>query len=175
MLTILLFKHLKFQKMKASFLALALACAFSISTVTTHASPAKTNDVVQIVNPFEDIPVLSNGLPLGTLDITSFTVVNNALTAVGSLTTIAGSFPVQIPVTSITGTCSILHLELGPLDLDLLGLVVHLDRVVLDISAQSAPGNLLGNLLCAITNLLNNPSSSLAGILAILNRILDIF
>ena len=52
-------------------------------------------------------------------------------------------------------SCSILHLDLGPLDLNLLGLVVHLDEVILDISAQPGAGNLLGNLLCAITGLLN--------------------
>jgi hypothetical protein len=46
-----------------------------------------------------------------------------------------------------SGTCDILHLTLGPLDLNLLGLMVHLDRVVLDITAQSGPGQLLGNLL----------------------------
>ena len=161
--------------MKASFLALALACCFSLATVSeTNATPVKS-DVVQIVNPFEDIPVLSNGLPLGTLDITNFTIVNGVLTAVGSLTTIAGTFPVQIPVTSISGTCSILHLELGPIDLNLLGLLVHLDKVVLDISASAAPGNLLGNLLCAVANLLNNPGSALGGVVALLNRILDIF
>ena len=55
----------------------------------------------------------------------------------------------------VAGSCSILHLDLGPLDLNLLGLIVHLDEVVLDVSAQPGNGNLLGNLLCAITNLLN--------------------
>jgi len=39
-------------------------------------------------------------------------------------------------VLQATGSCRILHLELGPLDLDLLGLVVHLDRVVLDITVN---------------------------------------
>jgi hypothetical protein len=52
-------------------------------------------------------------------------------------------------------TCNILHLVLGPLDLDLLGLQVHLNRVVLDIVAVSGPGNLLGNLLCAVAGLLD--------------------
>jgi hypothetical protein len=51
--------------------------------------------------------------------------------------------------------CGILHLVLGPLDLNVLGLVVHLDQVVLDISAAPGPGNLLGNLLCAIAGLLD--------------------
>jgi hypothetical protein len=41
------------------------------------------------------------------------------------------------------------------LDLDLLGLQVHLNRVVLNIVAESGPGNLLGNLLCAIAELLD--------------------
>ncbi|HKP12498.1 MAG TPA: hypothetical protein VJZ91_10325 [Blastocatellia bacterium] len=62
-------------------------------------------------------------------------------------------------------------MELGPLDLNLLGLVVHLDRIVLDITAQPGPGNLLGNLLCAVANLLNN-NGPLAGIANLLNQIL---
>jgi hypothetical protein len=48
--------------------------------------------------------------------------------------------------------CSILHLELGPLDLNLLGLQVHLDQVVLDITADPT-GGLLGDLLCALAGL----------------------
>ena len=51
--------------------------------------------------------------------------------------------------------CDILNLVLGPLDLNLLGLEVHLDTVVLDIVAQPGPGNLLGNLLCAVAGLLD--------------------
>ena len=59
------------------------------------------------------------------------------------------------PSAAAVASCSILHLDLGPLDLNLLGLVVHLNEVVLDISAQPGNGNLLGNLLCAVSNLLN--------------------
>ena len=68
-------------------------------------------------------------------------------------------------------SCDVLHLELGPLDLDLLGLVVHLDKVVLDITAVPGAGNLLGNLLCAITNLLNG-GGALTQIADLLNQIL---
>lgn len=53
------------------------------------------------------------------------------------------------------GSCDILSLVLGPLHLDLLGLVIDLNQVVLDITAQTGAGNLLGNLLCAITGLLD--------------------
>src|SRR4051812_38591733 len=67
-------------------------------------------------------------------------------------------------------TCGILDLTLGPLDLDLLGLVVHLDRVHLNITAESGPGNLLGNLLCAVAGLLD-PATGGGGLGAILNQI----
>jgi hypothetical protein len=68
-------------------------------------------------------------------------------------------------------TCDILHLVLGPLDLNLLGLVVHLDQVVLDITAETGAGNLLGNLLCAITGLLDG-GGALANLVALLNTLL---
>jgi hypothetical protein len=69
-------------------------------------------------------------------------------------------------------TCPILHLELGPLDLDLLGLRVHLDRVVLDVTAVPGPGNLLGNLLCAIAGLLDGVD--LGGVLGnLLQQLID--
>ena len=48
-----------------------------------------------------------------------------------------------------------MRLVLGPLDLNLLGLRIQLSRVVLNITAEPGPGNLLGNLLCAITGLLD--------------------
>ncbi len=84
------------------------------------------------------------------------------------LTTITGTFTDAVTgivtdftttLLSASGSCTILHLELGPLDLDLLGLQVHLDQVVLDITAQSGPGNLLGNLLCAVAHLLDGSAS----------------
>jgi hypothetical protein len=77
---------------------------------------------------------------------------------------------------AVTGraACDILHLVLGPLDLDLLGLQVHLNRVILDIVAATGAGNLLGNLLCAITGLLDGtPAAGLLGQLTtLLNQVL---
>src|SRR5688500_9177136 len=97
----------------------------------------------------------AQGVFSGTLRITSFAVQNNALVAngivtgtlvnaTGGLASVARSVtvPVMTGGTARTaaakaapGSCEILHLELGPLDLDLLGLVVHLDKIVLDLSA----------------------------------------
>jgi len=128
------------------------------------------------------VPVVGT-VPGGTLNaifnLSRFAVQNGSLVAVGTLTGtltnaagIVTSFVqnLALPVTA-TATCEILHLELGPLDLNLLGLVVHLDRIVLDISAQSAPGNLLGNLLCAVAHLLDS-NGALSAITNLLNQIL---
>lgn len=71
-----------------------------------------------------------------------------------------------------SGSCPILHLVLGPINLDLLGLQVTTNQIVLDITAQSGPGNLLGNLLCAVTNLLNQNPLNLNQISTLLNNIL---
>ena len=51
--------------------------------------------------------------------------------------------------------CSILSLDLGPINLNLLGLVVRTNQIQLRIDAVQGAGNLLGNLLCGITGILN--------------------
>jgi hypothetical protein len=54
-------------------------------------------------------------------------------------------------------------------------LQVHLNQVVLNITAQSGPGNLLGNLLCSVAGLLNQGSvlsSDLSGLLNIVQQLL---
>ncbi len=70
-------------------------------------------------------------------------------------------------------TCDILHLVLAPLDLDLLGLQVHLNRVVLNIVAVTGAGRLLGNLLCAVTGLLDGGvGRALGRLVNLLNQVL---
>jgi hypothetical protein len=117
----------------------------------------------------------------GTLEISKFVRQGSQVFAVAELTNVAGTSAealagqvLRIPVDLLnsSGTCDILFLQLGPLDLNLLGLVVHLDQVTLEITAESGSGNLLGNLLCAIAGLLDNPLANLAGIVNLLNQIL---
>ncbi|HEX6655007.1 MAG TPA: hypothetical protein VF153_02225 [Candidatus Limnocylindria bacterium] len=124
-----------------------------------------------------------NGTPFsGTIDITRFASRHGDLLAIGTVadtgTAIDGQ-RVVMEVTQATGSCEILDLTLGPLDLNLLGLAVHLDQVHLNITAESGPGNLLGNLLCAVAHLLDNsggnPLSNLLNQIAgLLNQILAI-
>lgn len=161
---------------------MGVALLMPLATGTAKAAPAAAS-------PFTNIPVtatISNaagtvGTFTGTMNITRFVTRNNQLMALGTvsgtLTSATGqklgsvtNAPMAAPVAA-TATCQILHLTLGPLDLNLLGLMVHLNQVVLNIDAQSAPGNLLGNLLCSVAHLLDN-GGPLTGVTALLNRIL---
>lgn len=171
--------------MKLRLLSLALALGllglFAIAPLSASAAPPSTSAV--------SVPVTGDflgGTFSGIYNITSFVTQNGQLFAVGTLTgtltdTLTGAtttitnVPVRIPVdlAGSSGSCQVLHLELGPLDLDLLGLVIHLDRVVLDITAQSGPGNLLGNLLCGIAGLLDS-GGPLRALTTALNQLLQL-
>jgi len=72
-------------------------------------------------------------------------------------------------------TCTILDLVLGPIHLNLLGLHLDTNEIHIQLTAQQG-GGLLGDLLCAIANLLNggNPLGQLAQIVSLLNQILGI-
>jgi hypothetical protein len=117
----------------------------------------------------------------GVLSITNFAYQNGQLLVSGVLEGTASQGDVVTEITqtftnvvaSLLGSgrqCRILELDLGPLNLDLLGLVVDLSAVNLDIVAQSGAGNLLGNLLCAVAGLLD-AGGPLSGILGLLDQI----
>lgn len=59
----------------------------------------------------------------------------------------------QLP--PIAGACQVLNLVLGPINLNLLGLSVRTNQINLRIDAVPGAGNLLGNLLCGITGILD--------------------
>lgn len=158
------------------------------------------NRAGKAANPFANIPVKGHGSGgvqfKGLLDITQFSTDGQQLFASGTLTgqlTHGRQSSQDVPPTDVTlpvalprssghstsssaarvqaaATCPILHLTLGPLDLNLLGLMIHLDQVVLNIDAQSGPGNLLGNLLCGIAGL---PDQGLS-LSDLLNQIVDL-
>ena len=68
-----------------------------------------------------------------------------------------------------------LNLVLGPINLNLLGLVVRTNQINVRFDAVPGAGNLLGNLLCSVTNLLNPGSlsgSPLGQLTQILNALL---
>jgi hypothetical protein len=173
------------RKAVALLVAMATALLMGIGLASTAtAAPAATDPTVPVTGTLSD----GTSTVTGTVDVQKFVVQNGALEAIGTFTgavtdaagtVTSGTQQVTMPVNlaQTAGSCQILDLVLGPLDLNLLGLQVHLTQVHLNITAQSGPGNLLGNLLCGVAGLLNgglNLNALLTQITALLNQLLGI-
>lgn len=186
-------------KFKSKFLLLAVVPLLLVGIAAAPSSMASSTTAPGVgTNPLENIAVngtVANvGTFEGTLGIVSFApnTANTGIAANGILNgvvrdgdghivqTISNEYVSDIPVSFGSGagpaaqTCNILHLVLGPLDLNLLGLTIHLNQVVLDITAHGGPGNLLGNLLCAVAHLLDQTPAPLTQIANLLNQILGL-
>ena len=111
---------------------------------------------------FEDRTVPANLLNITDVDLSGLNIVNGVLTAAegtveGTLaglpfTTDIANFALQlIPDDPATPgvECSVLDLELGPIDIDLLGLSVDTSAICLEVTATEG-GGLLGDLLCGL-------------------------
>ena len=135
----------------------------------------------------------------GTYGIQRFVVKNGAAYAVGTLkgklkgrhvtrygVTMPASLMGATGAQTAQAVCPILHLVIGPVDLNLLGLRVRLgggtnfsQPIVLDLTAYQGQG-LLGDLLCSVSNLLNQNGllSQLTGqvqqLVATLNSLLSL-
>jgi hypothetical protein len=178
-----------------------LAAPLGIAALTSAAPVAADDhdDDDERRDSFRRIPVQGTGQDgsfSGFFTIDHFAESNGALVAVGSLSGLLTQpngrrrrvqfDSVSMPASLDRGTtaaaadgeigamqvaCPILNLVLGPLDLNLLGLRIQLNQVVLNITAEPGPGNLLGNLLCAIAGLLNG-TQTLQQIVNFLNALL---
>jgi hypothetical protein len=168
------------------FTALLLATTLAIGTPAfTAVGAAQQNQPGNLLS----IPVAGTvtgtvtGLFAGTATITRFVQSGSSILAVGTLTgvvrdaqnnvvqSVAATFSAPIIPAQVTATCEILNLVLGPIHLDLLGLVIDTNQIVLNITAVPGAGNLLGNLLCSIAGLLDG-GGAVARIIDLLNRIL---
>jgi hypothetical protein len=174
---------------------LAIICATAL--VAPVAAGAKTSHATTQATSLKRIPVTgtaANGKTFtGHMTVTQFVTRHGKTFALGTLTGQLGhrhvsAQQVTVPVTAPTGAaipgmkraavaaCPVLHLVLGPLNLNLLGLHVTLNQVVLDITAVPGAGNLLGNLLCSVANLLNTQSilgQELTGLLNIVQQLVN--
>lgn len=102
-----------------------------------------------------------DGFDITSVNLAGFQVVGNVLTATGTVTGTLAGLPFTTAITDFTlqlvpddpatpGTeCSVLHLELAPINLSLLGLHVDTSGICLDLTATSG-GGLLGDLLCGL-------------------------
>jgi hypothetical protein len=170
----------------------AISCSDKGPTTPTNEAPSlapsqptATGPLVTTLTNFAvtDPTTGATGLFNGTLTITSFAtntagdlLANGTLvgTITGGITRTVNETFTGLLVTPSGQRCTILHLDVGPIFLDLLGLQVSTNEIILDITAQAGPGNLLGNLLCALVHILDqNPLAALVGnLLAQINAIL---
>lgn len=133
-------------------LALMMALQFSVATPNAHAAPkpkpAKTNKID--LTPTVTSLVFAGGNQFLANGYVEARI--NGTTHVATFTNV----PVNLGLAqdqSGTGACPILDLELGPIELNLLGLIVETSPICLKITAYEG-GGLLGELLCAVANLL---------------------
>ena len=161
------------KKQLALFAAIAATCISVLVAAPVSSATSPTATLGNLTG-----TTATGGTFTGTLSNVQFVNQGGVLTLVGNLTgtltnaagTVIGSVTNQAISTPVggaaaTGSCSILDLTLGPLHLDLLGLVVDLNQVHLTITGQTGNGQLLGNLLCGLANALNGGGGGLAGIL----------
>jgi hypothetical protein len=179
------------NRIRTAALAALMVCAVSLGAAGTASAaqqPAETplTRTVQLTG--------SKGFK-GTYKIDRFVTRSGKLVAVGTLkgtvrkngktkrvkartvrmpASVAGAGPAsgakasQVP--DIPGACQVLNLTLGPINLNLLGLVVRTNQINVRIDAVPGAGNLLGNLLCAVTNLLN-PTGALGQLTGAINNL----
>ena len=137
-------------------LALAVvASAFTVGATTAGAAPAKAGADQPAAGTVKVKFLMKKFVRQGSKLVAKGTAVATYTPTVGAPTTVSQPFSATVvtggrSVAAVTRTCQVLHLELGPLDLNLLGLIVHLDKVVLNISAQSN-GGVLGSLFCSLS------------------------
>jgi hypothetical protein len=172
--------------------AAAVMAACALLLVGGAGTAAAQATATSLTDPIAMTGTAKNGKKFtGTYKVKRFVAEGGQVFAVGTL---KGTLKnrevrrtgVKMPVSGITfgGTglaqasqgqqvCEVLDLTLGPLDLRLLGLIVHLDRVHLDIDADPR-GGILGQLLCSLAGgLPPTPTPPGVGlIVAILNAIL---
>jgi len=159
------------MRLKLGLLVSVVALGVSAFAATATPASAATSGI-----PITGVTCTVQGTTtpaLCSLALTGFQVINGALNAVFTLTNTATgqTATFNVPITTATGTCQILNLTLGPIDLNLLGLHVTTNQINLNITAESGPGNLLGNLLCSVAHLLDQ--NQLGALSRLLNNLLN--
>jgi hypothetical protein len=145
----------------SAFAATAASAAPKTGSVAVPISAAQTGNVLDGVLEITGFALNSAG------DLVASGTFTGTITDLATGVTTAITSTITAVITAPSASCSIIDLTLGPLHLDLLGLVVDLNQVHLTINAVPGPGNLLGNLLCTVANLLDNgvPTTALVNLL----------
>ena len=170
-------------------IAATISCVFMLGAAGS-ASAATTTQTLAKKVPMTG--TAKNGKKFtGTFTIQRFARKNGQTVAVGRLsgrlkhrhvsrtvsipTNVSNAGASAAQITPTPNACQILKLDLAPIDLNLLGLRVRTNEINLFVEGVRGPGNLLGNLLCGITGLLDPnalSSTPLGQLTQILNALL---
>jgi hypothetical protein len=155
-------------------MVLAILGAFVLAPLQTKAAPPAISPVNAPATGTVQTVATGEIEDIASINLLRFLSQNGQLAAVVQLLDDTGAIlaTITVPITA-TGTCEILTLVLGPLHLEVLGLVIDLNQVVLEITGETGPGNLLGNLLCGLAGLLDTgaPTNTLV---RLLNQVLGL-
>jgi hypothetical protein len=160
---------------RRSFLHGANALGLGVVAAATTAANAQTPGPTGIAAPVSGRT--ANGEIVGIFRPSEFIRGPNGGLLLQGLLNMGGAVTnqtVQLPVTLQQNSCTILELHLGPLSLNLLGLQIDLSRIDLVITAIPG-GGLLGDLLCAIADILSGPGAQLNRLISLLNQLLALF
>lgn len=103
----------------------------------------------------------ASNIVINSVNLTNFQIVNNVLTATGTVTGTLAGLPFTTQITNFAlqlipddpatpgMECSVLDLELAPIHLSVLGLHVDTSPICLEVTATEG-GGLLGDLLCGL-------------------------
>ena len=176
------------SRTRLAVLAATISCGLLLGAGPAAAQADSLTKVVPITGKAE------NGKKFrGTYTIQRFANRNGKVRAIGTLkgrltgrnvTRRNVAMPVQLGTAAaqsaqlppLPNGCTILNLSIQPINLDLLGLVVRTSRIDLRIDAVRGPGNLLGNLLCGLTGILDPNAlgnATLGQLTSLLNAILQ--
>jgi len=120
-----------------------------------------TTFVLAVAGPGARAQQAPNNIRIDSVNLTNVQVVGSTLTADGTVTGTLAGLPFTTNITNFVlqaapdnpatpaVECSVLDLELGPINLALLGLHVDTSRICLEITATQG-GGLLGDLLCGL-------------------------
>jgi hypothetical protein len=138
--------------MKTPIAAGALLSALPLlaaTDVVAQGSESRTNRTRPLISgTFTDV-ASGQGTFSGNIALGRFEVQQGSLVAVGTLTGVLAQSTsavlgrvneeVALPVAVVRATCQLLHLDIGPLDLELLDVPVHLEKDALGITMRDGP------------------------------------
>ena len=129
-----------------------------LGAAVQHGGRETNNRYPAVSGTFTD-PAGGRGAFSGNIRLAQFDVQIGAVVAVGTLTGVLVDSTgrmlgrlnqlVILPVTGAHATCALLRLDLGAVDLELLGMRVHLDDEALGITGRDGPKRSLGAALCS--------------------------